>query len=770
MALITAAAVVATMLIMLCLVNRFKLITVFACLFTAALMLIKKRRTALAGHTAPEVIALTAYILVAGVSLIWAEAGKFFLREYSKLLISFAIYISLIACLADREKGPRSAALAAALAAAIFSFLSVDTASSRLTEALVRLVPEYEYVGYGFESGTRLTGIFGNGNILAGVLAIGIFLSLYLAGSAENRRGRLFATVLLSINAYGFLLAFSMGATAMFALGVAAYLIFAGKERGEVLIRMFGAAVPTLVFVFAAFAFFAASGAGRFVPVIAMALNAAVSCLIEYFLHERLSRSIRATRMTAVPIAAAVALISAYLIAALTVTGEAELAAGESLRRAVYPGAGDNSLIVEASAEAEVSIYSQNMPQIMMHTETRLYRGTASGASFTVPEDSKVVYINISAKEPLTVYSAKLSSGEKLKLNYRLLPGFMANRIQGLLANQNAVQRTVFFNDGIKLFMKRPLLGNGPGSFESMICGVQDFFYSTKYVHNNYIQVLLDNGILGFLPYIVFLLLTARTLWKGRRRKGEERKDALHPALCAAFVFTCGHSAAEVTMSSIAYLPFAFVVFALAAGVYGKAVGFSEKAAVQAVRWITLAVASVYAVLIFLNIAAYRGIKDAEHKGGAAFYAAVRSALRIECFERNQYYLTYVANAVSYGSPTVLYQADEYAEKLLDTRSNSLHKALITYYLERGNVEKAVEAAKNGAGFNYANPDIWNGYFELMGSFAQSGGLDAAGSSALKKGICELYSLMREYNERLMSPITLSEAAEQAAAAAGCLQ
>jgi hypothetical protein len=228
----------------------------------------------------------------------------------------------------------------------------------------------------------------------------------------------------------------------------------------------------------------------------------------------------------------------------------------------------------------------------MKHTETSLYDGPVNGASFTVPEGSRVVYISFNTGGGAKIKKAVLSDGSSIKLKYLLLPDFIANRLQGLLANENMIQRTVFFADGMKLFRRNPVLGNGMGSFESLVCGYQDFHYETKYVHNNYIQVLLDSGIAGFAAYISLLLGTLILLVKGRKKEGEAA--ALRPALGSAFVMICAHSYMEVVMSTLVYLPFAFSVFALIALCYGggavKKAALAGKGAAAGSRWCSFAV------------------------------------------------------------------------------------------------------------------------------------------------------------------------------------
>ena len=163
---------------------------------------------------------------------------------------------------------------------------------------------------------------------------------------------------------------------------------------------------------------------------------------------------------------------------------------GGSFNRAVYPKDGEYTLDVNYTGSLNIDVVSQNDYDVMKHTSSTLYSGPADSVSFTVPEDSRVVYIGFNSPEGAHIEQASLSDGTPVKLKYKLLPGFIANRMQGLFANENMIQRTVFFADGMKLFREKPVLGNGLGSF-SLLSAATDFYCQTKYVHNHYIQVLL---------------------------------------------------------------------------------------------------------------------------------------------------------------------------------------------------------------------------------------------------------------------------------------
>ena len=189
--------------------------------------------------------------------------------------------------------------------------------------------------------------------------------------------------------------------------------------------------------------------------------------------------------------------LAVYAVAAFNVTGGATLNPGETLERAVYLDAGTYTVSAVADGGAQVYVVCQNEKDLIMHTETILYTGAVQPASFTVPEGTQVVWFRFTVPEGGRVSAVSYSGTDSgsLKLGYKLLPGFIANRLQGLRANQNAVQRVEFWRDGVKLWQCHPIFGNGLGSVEMGLYSVASFFYESKYVHNHYVQCLADIGM-----------------------------------------------------------------------------------------------------------------------------------------------------------------------------------------------------------------------------------------------------------------------------------
>ena len=731
--------------------NRKGLI-ILCCVLTVALcaaaLILKRPR----GGVKAFALLFAAYLLWMAASILWASTGKFFLREFSKQLFALPLVVFLLFFLPGEEAPIRKVLLTLSSIGGVLALLSVDNASIGLSHGLLGLFNGFFSADTGFESGTRLTGILANGNISAGLLALCLFFSFYLLESAETRFQRGYAAVCASFQAFVFLLNFSMGATGFFAVSLIIYLICAGESRLSAFLRMLEVAIPTAIAAFLSFRYFESEGGALAIPLAAMLLDGAVVALLEFFLFPRVQGVLKGrSRITGILIGCAVLVIAVYLALGFLLGGGVTLSPGETLRRSSYPGSGDWTLAVTEEGGTDVYIASQNEQEIIMHTETALYSGPADGAAFTVPEDSRVVYLTFSAPEGAAIASATLSGSREIavRLGYPLLPGFIANRLQGLRVNQNAIQRAAFFRDGMKVFRDRPVLGGGLGSFESLLFGYQDFYYETKYVHNHYIQVLLDEGIIGFILYLALLVWTLATLWRARKKDAPFR--SLYPALCAAFAMIVLHTSMEVVMSVSVYPPFAYTVMALIALCWGRSLSKRLWALISAA--VPAAVSLVYTLLIVLNLQATASVSDSS-SSYVRFFSALESAAKIDVFEKNDWMASYVNAVGELGLAEYRGKADRYAARLMDIPSNSLHQYLIRYYLSFGEVSSAYAAADRGTDYASADSRVWNSYFALFS--------DACAShpelrQEVLGAVSALNRKLQVTQERLMDGIVLDE-------------
>ena len=700
-------------------------------------------------------IAAALWVTWSGISTLYAVSGKFALSEFLKLLAAFCVFLLILAFGREStEERGRGAALLLETCTALFSFFSIDFLSTRLFSTsffwlMGLFCSDYEGLS-AVETGVRMNSVMGNPNIFAGCVGIGVLLSLGLATTETKTGMRRVHLVCLGINALAFLLAFSMGGSGTIAVAFLAYLLLERKERRasllilmvETLILALAAAFPIYLTAFGGW-----DGADP-VPLLCMAAMAAVLCLVEERVGRRVSARLAGNEKSVFLLLAAVlAAVAVYGVLAFNLAGPADLEQGETLRRSAYLDAGEYELTLEAGGEVTVVIESQDRQETMMHTSTVLYTGPAQGATFTVPQDSLVVYFNLTASEDLTVDAVTYQGPESgaLKLEYKLIPGFVANRLQGLFANQNAIQRVVFFEDGFKLFLQSPVIGLGMGVFENSLFSVQSFYYETKYAHNHYIQTLAETGVIGLVLFVAVLGLAAAAVLLAR--KGE-RTSPLTACLGAALVFMIGHAGVEVVFSGNFYLPLALGVLALICLCCGEALPplpIGRKKTRGRIVGAVPVLLLVYSALLAGNL--YAAVLNRQPN-----YQSLETAAMLDKFEWADYALSYVYSAsTSEEAPsTVAASRDAYLQRLEQVRSNTIPYYLAECYFALGRTEDAFRMLDKYTDIMASSQQAWQDAFHLA---MTNGGDDPA----YLQGVRELYQKLQTWNSSNLGTIVLDQ-------------
>lgn len=192
----------------------------------------------------PPAFAMFAYMLLAGISTLYAKSGKFAIAEFSCMLAAFAGFMMIVLRSRGGKVSFRRTAAVLAAAAAPVGVLSIDAASSNILMRPFRALMEVVGPGYGDTGATfyaRLNTIFGNPNVYAGLMSIACLLSLWLVLTAETRKQKILCTILLMVNAVSYLLAFSMGSLGVFVVACLLMLALAPKERRHRLLPAAGA-------------------------------------------------------------------------------------------------------------------------------------------------------------------------------------------------------------------------------------------------------------------------------------------------------------------------------------------------------------------------------------------------------------------------------------------------------------------------------------------------------------------------------------------------
>ena len=77
--------------------------------------------------------------------------------------------------------------------------------------------------------------------------------------------------------------------------------------------------------------------------------------------------------------------------------------------------------------------------------------------------------------------------------------------------------RVAMAKDGLRMFWRKPLLGWGFGTFPTVYPQFRSFYTNlfVNAVHNDYVQVLTETGLIGFLIVIWFIVSVYRNGLRG---------------------------------------------------------------------------------------------------------------------------------------------------------------------------------------------------------------------------------------------------------------
>lgn len=699
---------------------------------------------------------LGAYVLMDGISTLYAPSGKFALYEFLKVAAAACMALLLTALEPERrERTGRCAATVLETACAAASIFSIDMVGTQwlynlLREATTNMGAPIEVLG-GVLQEQRLKTIFGNPNVFAGAAGVAILLSLGLAVTAEKRKERCLHLSCLLLNCTAFLLAVSRGAIAAIAAAFLLYLLLErGARRAQSFILMLETLLLTVAASLAILPSYAHAGEKvQLLPLAAVLAAAAALCALDIFVGRPLAQRM-AQRMKTVNIAllAALGLLIAGLALAVSWTGPIDMRAGDTITRGAYLGAGEYTLHVQADGPVTVEVRTQTEEDAVMNRKVTAYSGEADGAVFTAPEGTQSVTFLISASQSVHIDAVRYEGAASgaLKLRYTLLPEAIAGRIQTLRSEGNVTQRFVYISDAMKLFRTDPIIGRGMGAFENGIYSVQEYHYETKYVHNHYVQSMVDTGIIGLALWLGLLATSVLAVLRQWRRDREE-PQSMASALGALLLFMMIHAAVEVIFSSGYFLPFGFGAFAVIHLACGQTMplGFAGD---RTRRWIVLgegACLLAFGVLLCMNLWA----AQLAAQGG---YDTTERAAELDPYEWADHKLSYVYSAAketelpeAMRETMLRYMAD--LEKL---NSNSVPRYLAESYFALGDAENAFAMLEKYVDYTPSNPTTWENSFHIAMEYSQD-------SAAFRTGVAGLKEKLDRWNAENLGAITLPQ-------------
>lgn len=167
---------------------------------------------------------------------------------------------------------------------------------------------------------------------------------------------------------------------------------------------------------------------------------------------------------------------------------------------------------------------------------------------------------------------------------------------------RNATERIYFFQDAVKMFKERPVLGWGGGGWEEAYRAYQGYLYNSNQVHGHYFQIMVETGILGLLVilgiWFSFLLLTHR-LYHGA--KEDPGRRLLVWTITVACISIGLHAAIDfdLSLSALAIVLWAMFGVARGIGIYSEIKEETKKSKPYVpVNYVPLLVVSVVLLMV----------------------------------------------------------------------------------------------------------------------------------------------------------------------------
>lgn len=215
-----------------------------------------------------------------------------------------------------------------------------------------------------------------------------------------------------------------------------------------------------------------------------------------------------------------------------------------------------------------------------------------------------VLFREIRTNQRLAFITAAHTFGLIIACSYKQDLLFFKNRVQSILPETSEFKiRLTYWQDSIGMLKDYGWKGTGGGGWSLLQQDYQSKAYYVKFIHNHYLQTILDAGLLGltgFMGIIAAFLWGVIRLWKN----GEEEDrfwtkgmlvavgalllhagfdfDLTFPLVTGLLLFLCARFAKEVPpaltirRSSLKYI-FVIVAFGLFAAMGWLAIGYQQK-------------------------------------------------------------------------------------------------------------------------------------------------------------------------------------------------
>jgi O-antigen ligase len=114
---------------------------------------------------------------------------------------------------------------------------------------------------------------------------------------------------------------------------------------------------------------------------------------------------------------------------------------------------------------------------------------------------------------------------------------FFLNRVHSIQAKASELQvRLVYWHDSMAMIRDHWLLGTGGGGWSVLLAEYSNPIYYVKYVHNQYLQIFMDVGLIGMAFFIALIVVFYIRTWGQIKTNGESKFWMQGAAIAVTFL------------------------------------------------------------------------------------------------------------------------------------------------------------------------------------------------------------------------------------------
>lgn len=167
---------------------------------------------------------------------------------------------------------------------------------------------------------------------------------------------------------------------------------------------------------------------------------------------------------------------------------------------------------------------------------------------------------------------------------------------------RNAIERLAFFQDAMKMFQERPILGWGGGGWEEAYRAYQSYLYNSNQVHGYFFQVMVETGVIGLLIVLGIWITFLHAAHRIYHRNKKDRDTRLLVWAVTVAAITIGlHSVIDFDLSLSALTLVLFTLFGITRALSGHQVktdAVQKAKKYEARRYGSFAAATILAIFM----------------------------------------------------------------------------------------------------------------------------------------------------------------------------